>query len=99
MAAFIWLVIIIVIIYFSSRRGKTVTKAITKLQPNAAAIAKFGIKANPTMQGVWALLALAANVICISVIIKRSIEQHKNPYTNEIFAGTKDYEEAMARRA
>ena len=51
------------------------------------------------MQGVWALLALAANVICISVIIKRSIEQHKNPYTNEIFAGTKDYEEAMARRA
>jgi hypothetical protein len=65
----------------------------------AAAIAKFGIKANPTMQGVWALLALAANVICISVIIKRSIEQHKNPYTNEIFAGTKDYEEAMARRA
>ena len=65
----------------------------------AAEIAKFGIKANPTMQGVWALLALAANVICISVIIKRSIEQHKNPYTNEIFAGTKDYEEAMARRA
>ncbi len=71
----------------------------TKHGDAAAEIAKFGIKANPTMQGVWALLALAANVICISVIIKRSIEQHKNPYTNEIFAGTKDYEEAMARRA
>jgi hypothetical protein len=71
----------------------------TKHGDAAAAVAEFGIKANPTMQGVWALLALAANVICISVIIKRSIEQHKNPYTNEIFAGTKDYEEAMARRA
>jgi hypothetical protein len=71
----------------------------TKHGDAAAAVAEFCIKANPTMQGVWALLALAANVICISVIIKRSIEQHKNPYTNEIFAGTKDYEEAMARRA
>jgi len=32
---------------------------------------------NPTMQGVIALLALAANVICLAVIIKRAKEQKK----------------------
>ena len=57
-----------------------------------------GITANPTAQGVWAIAALAANVICLAVIIKRSVELKKNPYKNEIFVGTKDFEEAMARR-
>ena len=61
------------------------------------AIAQFGITANPTAQGVVSILALVANVICISVIIKRSIEQKKNPYKEEIFAGTRDYIEAMER--
>ena len=41
------------------------------------AIANFGITANPTAQGVVAMLAIIANVVCISVIIKRSIEQKK----------------------
>lgn len=35
--------------------------------------------ADPTMQGVIALLALAANVIVLAIIIKHSIEQKKNP--------------------
>jgi hypothetical protein len=60
-------------------------------------IADMGITAHPTAQGVVAILAIAANVICIAVIIKRSIEMGKNPYSNDVFAGTKDYEEAMAR--
>lgn len=58
----------------------------------------YTVTANPTMQGVWAIAALVANVLCISVIIKRSIEQGKNPYKNEIFAGTRDFELAMARK-
>ena len=62
-------------------------------------LAAAGITANPVPQGVVAILALAANVICLAVIIKRSCEQHKNPYKNEIFAGTRDFEQAMARRA
>jgi hypothetical protein len=53
--------------------------------------------ANPTMQGVIAIVALAANVICLSFIIKRSIEQKKNPYKNEIFTDQKDFKEAMSR--
>ena len=62
-------------------------------------IADRGITANPTAQGVVSILALVANVICISVIIKRSIEQKKNPYKNDIWVGTRDYEQAMARAA
>lgn len=53
--------------------------------------------ANPTAQGVVAILALVANVIVLTIIIKRSIEQKKNPYKEEIFAGTRDFEIAMAR--
>ena len=62
-----------------------------------AVIESFGITANPTSQGVVAMLAVVANVICISVIIKKSIEMGKNPYANDIWVGTKDYEEAMSR--
>ena len=47
--------------------------------------------ANPTAQGVIAIIALAANVICITAIIKRSIEQKKNPYKYEIFTDQKDF--------
>ena len=53
--------------------------------------------ADPTMQGVIAILALAANVICLAVIIKRSLEQKKNPYKNEIFTDQEDFKLAMAR--
>ena len=53
--------------------------------------------ANPTMQGVIAILAIIANVLCIAAIIKRSIEQKKNPYKNDIFTDQLDYKEAMQR--
>ena len=53
--------------------------------------------ANPTMQGVIAVIALAANVICLAAIIKRAKQQKKNPYKNEIFTDQKDYKDAMAR--
>ena len=53
--------------------------------------------ADPTMQGVIAILALAANAICLAVIIKRAVEQKKNPYKNEIFTDQKDFKLAMAR--
>ena len=53
--------------------------------------------ADPTMQGVVAILALAANAIVLAVIIKRSLAQKKNPYTGEIFTDTRDFRLAMAR--
>ena len=61
-------------------------------------IANMGITADPRAQGVIAILALAANVICLAVIIKRSIELKRNPYKQEIFIDTKDFDQAMARR-
>lgn len=53
--------------------------------------------ADPTMQGVIAVIALAANVICLAAIVKRAVAQKKNPYKNEIWTDQKDFKEAMAR--
>ncbi len=61
------------------------------------AIAAMGITADPRMQGFVAMLALAANVLCISVIIRNAIKLGHNPYSAPVFEGTRDYEEAMAR--
>ena len=60
-------------------------------------IRSMGITADPRMQGFVAMLALAANVLCIAVIIRNAVKLGKNPYSNEVFKGTRDYEEAMQR--
>ena len=52
--------------------------------------------ANPTMQGVMAIVALVVNVIVFAAIIKRAKTEHKNPYTQDIFTDQKDYQVAMA---
>ena len=61
------------------------------------AISALGVTANPTAQGVVAILSIVANVICITEIIKRSVKMGKNPYANEVFVGTKDFDLAMER--
>lgn len=63
----------------------------------AAEISRMGITANPGAQGVVAVLSIVINVLVLTAIIKRSIELKKNPYKNEIWAGTKDFDQAMAR--
>ena len=43
---------------------------------------------------------LAAQIfiaLVLAIIIKRSVEQKKNPYKHEIFTDTKDFQLAMAR--
>ncbi|MCR4746931.1 MAG: DUF5692 family protein [Clostridiales bacterium] len=60
-------------------------------------IADMGITADPRMQGFVAIMAIAINVVCMTVIITRSLKAGKNPYSNNVFEGTKDFEEAMAR--
>lgn len=62
-----------------------------------AAISGFGITANPTAQGVLAVLSILVNVCVFAAIMKRAVATKTNPYTNEIWKGTKDFEEAMAR--
>ncbi len=53
--------------------------------------------ANPTMQGIISILALAINVLALTAIIMRSVKVKKNPYTNEIFTDQEDYKKAMER--
>ncbi|MFR0770811.1 MAG: DUF5692 family protein [Limosilactobacillus pontis] len=48
--------------------------------------------------GIIAVLSLAINVVVFCIIWKRAKKMHINPYLHPVFAGTKDYEEAMARR-
>ena len=52
---------------------------------------------NPVPQGVISIASLAVNVLVLALIIKRSKEQKKNPYKQEIFTDTKDFRLAVAR--
>jgi len=52
---------------------------------------------NPVPQGVISIASLAINVLVLALIIKRSREQKRNPYKNEIFSDTKDFQLALAR--
>ena len=63
----------------------------------AATGASMPTAVDPTAQGVISVLSIMINVLALSFIIKRSLEQKKNPYTNEIFTDTKDFQIAMSR--
>ena len=52
---------------------------------------------NPVPQGVISIASLAINVLALALIIKRSVEQKRNPYKQEIFTDEKDFQEALAR--
>ena len=54
---------------------------------------------NPAVNTVVASIALIANIAALSYIIYRSKKLKVNPYKQEVFVGTKDFREAMARRA
>lgn len=62
-----------------------------------ATIKAYGIKARPTAQGVIAVMSIISNVLLLCAIIKKSLEENKDPYRNDIWVGTEDYNEAMAR--
>ena len=53
--------------------------------------------ADPTMQGVIAVIALAVNVMVLGIIIKRSVDQKCNPYKREILRDQRDFRLAMNR--
>lgn len=52
---------------------------------------------DPNVNLVISLLALGANIAALGYVAYRSKKLGRNPYTNEIFVGTKDYEKAMSR--
>lgn len=63
----------------------------------ADAIAEMGITADPKAQGIVAIAALVINVCVLAAICKKAIATKTNPYTKELWVGSKDFDEAMAR--
>ena len=53
---------------------------------------------NPNVNLAVSVIALVANVAAFTYIMYRARKLKVNPYLNEVFVGTRDYEEAMARR-
>ena len=53
---------------------------------------------NPNVNLAVSVLALVANVAALAYVVYRSKKLGVNPYTHEVFVGTRDYELAMARR-
>ena len=53
--------------------------------------------ANPTAQGMISVISFAVNVFIFAYILKRAKAQKKNPWKEEIFTDTRDYQEAMSR--
>ena len=52
---------------------------------------------NPSVNLVVSVIALAANVAALACIIYRAKKLGVNPYKHEVFKGTRDFEQAMAR--
>ena len=52
---------------------------------------------NPSVNLVVSVIALAANVAALGHIIYRAKKLGVNPYKHEVFKGTRDFEQAMAR--
>ena len=53
---------------------------------------------NPNVNLAVSVIALVANVLALGYVIYRSRKLGRNPYTNEIFVGTRDFDQAMSRR-
>mgnify|MGYP000011463942 FL=1 len=53
---------------------------------------------NPNVNLTVSVVALVANILGLGYVIYRSRKLGVNPYTHEVFVGTRDYEAAMARR-
>ena len=52
---------------------------------------------NPVPQGVLSIVSVALNALVLAIVIKRAIQQKKNPYKHEIFTDTQDFQLAMSR--
>ena len=52
---------------------------------------------NPQINLIVSVIALVANILALGYIIYRSKKLGVNPYKHEVFRGTRDFEQAMAR--
>ena len=61
---------------------------------------KFAVQSvnNPNVNLTVSIIALVANVLALGYILYRAKKQHVNPWLQEVFKGTRDYEQAIARQ-
>ena len=53
---------------------------------------------DPNVNLVVSIVALAANVLALGYVVYRAKKLKRNPYKQEVFVGTRDYEKALSRR-
>ena len=63
----------------------------------AATGAAMPTVAEPRMQGIISVASILINVVAFAFIIKRAKAQKINPWKQEVFSDTKDFQEAIAR--
>lgn len=54
---------------------------------------------NPSVNLVVSLIALIVNVVAFAYIMHRAKKLGVNPFKHEVFKGTRDFDQAMARAA
>mgnify|MGYP006977095703 CR=1 FL=1 len=54
---------------------------------------------NPQVNLVVSIVALAANIAALAYIVYRAKKLGVNPFKHEVFKGTRDFDQAMARAA
>ena len=84
-------------LFEDASRFTTVTSVYGEGGIAAAMGSTMPVTANPTAQGLISVIAFAVNVFSFAYILKQAKVQKKNPWKEEIFVDTKDYQEAMAR--
>ena len=84
-------------LFQDASRFTTVTSVYGEGGIAAAMGSTMPVTANPTAQGLISVIAFAVNVFSFAYILKQAKVQKKNPWKEEIFVDTKDYQEAMAR--
>ena len=84
-------------LFQDASRFTTVTSVYGEGGIAAAMGSTMPVTANPTAQGLISVIAFTVNVFSFAYILKQAKVQKKNPWKEEIFVDTKDYQEAMAR--
>ncbi len=55
--------------------------------------------AEPKVQGIISILSVIINVVAFAVILKRAKAKNINPWKQDVFSDTRDFQEALSRVA
>ena len=84
-------------LFQDASRFTTVTSVYGEGGIAAAMGSTMPVTANPTAQGLISIISIAVNVFVFAYILKKAKALKKNPWKEEIFTDTKDYQEAIER--